>query len=286
MPRRNIVGCEMRGLESERPTHNPIYYDYIYKATDTGNTYWNDGTAWILFSGAEKVEILRNKIFDPVYNTLLNVPIDPFVSRKREGYISPAMTADASLRQALRGLPHGGLYSYHYISTTDGYTSRFTTSAVESIGYFPNSSTFPLTRGRHTPKLRVRLRPTQASSVRLYIGFANSLLPQTNIPLGNADSGVLLGFHTASTKFSVFRNNGTGPMTTTPFLLNKDTVFRDYEISLTSNSVTVKLDNETLTYETFIPDNDALLYPYIQFQSAGTSSKSLDISKGYFVSDI
>lgn len=287
MPRRNIVGCEMRGLESERPAHKPLYYDYIYKATDTGNIYWDDGTKWVLFSGAQKAEVLRNKVFDPVNNTILNVPLDPFVSRKREGYISPAMAADTSLKGALRGLPAVGTYSYHYASLTDGYVSRFSTSAISRIGYYPNASTNYFTRRRENPKIRIRARPSQTSDSRIYIGLASNLIStDTGVPLGTTDSGILIGYRVTESTYIVIRNNGTGTAIITPFTITKDTTYREFTVSLDSNGVTVKIDNQTLSYNTFVPALDTQLYPYIQYQSTNTAAKSFDISKGYFVSDI
>lgn len=290
MPYREFAGCLLKGKEADIPAHAPSFEDFHYYATDTGNEFWNDGTQWVHFSGPTKTEALTNKHIDLTNNTVLNAVMDPFVTRKREGFLYPALTPDGSLKGALKGLPHAGNYSYQYASNVDGYCSRFETNVSgDMIGYYYTDmiNMSPFTKREDNPMLKIRARPSTTTNSRLLIGFADNILAFADTPLGISGSGVLVGFNIAEANFVVIRNDGTGTELITPFTtLAKDTVYRTFEVAMTGNNVTISVDNESLTYETFIPGLNVPLYPYIQYQSNDTVTKTLDITKGYFRGDI
>lgn len=206
----------------------------------------------------------------------------------------PSLTAADSLKFALKGLPSNGTYSYVDDDlATDGKISRFTTSIVENIGYFSNSTTQIISRMAYNASIKVRCKVSTTSGDRLYIGFStNNTLPSSDTPIGSTESGIIVGFNTSATNYSIYRNDGTAtaPAAVT-FSTAKNTSWHNIEISLINSplSILVTLDDNNAAAQTLttrIPALNTNLYLNIMLQSTAASSKNFDISKIRFTSNL
>lgn len=275
------------------PAASTAYTDIWYICSDTGDTYSCNGTTWVQVNGPSKQEEEFNKTINVTNNTLIGVTQDPFSSGIREGFLIPSSTADGSLKYALQGWNPYGSYSYVDDSLgTEGKVSRFSTSAVENVGYFSNSLVQIVSRITWNPTAKARLRTSVAgTSSRQYFGFTSNTttIPTSNTPLGSADSGIILGFDTAATNFSIYRNDGTGTMVTTTFPTAKNTSWNNFEIVMSESPLQVQVllnDANLQTFTTRIPALNTNLYLSCGMQSADTTAKTFDIAKIRFNSDL
>ena len=217
---------------------------------------------------------------------------DPFTAQLRQGFHSPALTAVDSLNYALKGLPTNGTYSYVDDDLgTDGKISRFSTSIVENIGYFSNSSTQIISRMAYNTAYKVRCKVSTTTGDRLYIGFStNNTLPSSDTPLGSTESGIIVGFNTTATNYSIYRNDGSGtaPAAAT-FATAKGTAWHNIEIVMQNSplQLSVTLDNTTTqTFTTRIPALNTNLFLNCMLQSSAAAAKNFDISKIRFTSNL
>lgn len=282
-----FAGCIKKGTAAEKPAHVSYLTDFLYYCTDTGELYWDNGSVWVLLQGPTKTETLQNKIINLANNTVTGVQTDPFATALREGYISPSLSAAASLRGALKGLPANGTTYSYFFDTTEGYVSRFSTSIVENLGYYSSTTPF-ISRREWATHLKVKCKVSSTSNTRLYIGFTSNLtLPSTNTPLGNTDHGIIVGFNTANTNYTVTTNDGAGVANSQSFgAVAKDTTFRTFDILMSDTNIVCSLDGaNTQTLSTKLPGLTTDMYLNIQLQNTTAAAKTFDISKGLFQSD-
>lgn len=291
-----IAGCIIKGPLAERPPHAAYLTDFLYLATDTGDLWLDNGTAWVQLQGPTKSEVLKNKQIDASLNSILNLGVtDPFVSARREGYITPAISASGSLKGALKGIPvlNPSAYIYTYDSIgTEGYISRFSTSIVEKLGYGSDTNTV-ISRREWGTRFKIRVRASVTSNVNLYMGFTNQtsggvVSTNTTSPFTTSEQGVMFGFNPSDTKFLVFNNDGAGSATNVQSFgsVNKDNTWHTFEMVMSDTNVVCTLDGtNTQTLTTQIPSLTTDLKLEIQFHSLDTSAKVFDISKGLFSSD-
>lgn len=282
----------MRGLAANKPAASSTYTDWIYVETDGGNTWNCNGSTWTIINGPLKTEEYVNKTIDFNNNNFLGVVQDPFTSQQRQGFHIPALTAADSLKFALKGLPTNGTYSYVDDDLgIDGKISRFNTSIVENIGYYSNSSVQIISRAAYNASIKVRSKVSTTTGDRLYIGFStNNTLPSSDTPLGSSESGVIVGFNTTATNYSIYRNDGSAaaPAALT-FGTAKGTTWHNIEITMINSplQVLVTLDDVTTqTLTTRIPALNTNLFVNVMLQSSVAASKNFDISKIRFTSNL
>lgn len=284
-----IVGCILKGTLAERPTHAAYLSGYIYyvsSGVNLGDLYWNDGTTWVLLQGASKQETLQNKIIPASLNTITGIPSDPFTSGKRDGWITPALSAAASLQNALKGMPSVGTYSLEY-DATEGYFSRFATSIAERIGWF--STTLPLvTKRDYNPRLKIRSRITPTGNMSIWVGFSNSAPALSGFPFNNSAQFFVMGMSASyTTNFQIVRNDGTndgGLATSTG--VTKNANWNTFEITMTNTNVIAKINTTEINVSVRIPSISENLYLMIFGYNSEAVAKNLDIVKCYFSSDI
>jgi hypothetical protein len=283
----NIVGCIKKGTLAERPAHAAYLTDYLYyvnSGSNLGDLYWNDGSAWVLLQGATKTEVLQNKIIDPSLNPTTGLILDPFLTQKRQGYLIPSITADASLRYGLKGVPVGsGTYSL-VRDATEGYVSRFNSSSVVEMGYRSNATINLVTRRAYNPRLKVRCRSTNADNTYMFLGFSTKLpTPSGAFPIDATASGVIVGTTYTNANYLMRTADGAA-FTHTNTTIPRDSIFRTFEIIMSASNIVVNIDATTTTLTTNLPGLNTDLYLLIELHNR-TGTNSFEISKGYFSSD-
>ena len=128
-----------------------------------------------------------------------------------------------------------------------GYTSAGTTDAM-------------VTRRALNPYLQISFKLNSISSTRLYIGFTSATaLPNTDTPLATTDSGVVFGYTSADSDFSVYYNDGLGgAMAEVETGVVKDaTTYHTVSFQFGASDIVVVLDDgvdtKTQTLTTQIP---------------------------------
>lgn len=284
-----FVGCILKGLESELPATAPYFADHIFISTDTGSMFNNDGTGWTQLSGSSKSEEQKNKILASANNTFINLVQDPFTSQKREGFFTPALSPDGSLKYALKGWPYNGTYSYQ-TSVSEGFKGSFTTNVVDTIGYFSTPSAGILTKTSLLPDLKARVRTDTIVNTRFYLGYSSNLtLPNSNIPFTTADYGLFVGFDSMRSNYTVYSNDGNGTMATpTSLATPKDTNFHTFEIIVsTTAGITIVIDDvDSINISSKIPALAANVYLFCMLQNTATQTVNFDISKIRFNSNL
>ena len=105
--------------------------------------------------------------------------------------------------------------------------------------------------------IRSSVDAVAAGVSRLNFGFTSATaIPTTDTPIANADSGIIVGFTSADTNYSIRHNDGTGAATVTAVTGNiaKNTSFHTIEISWTaSGNIIVTFDGTSQTISTDLP---------------------------------
>lgn len=287
MSYQEFVGCIYRGPAADRPTWAAYMEGFVYEATDTGDVWYANASAWVQLQGAEKQEILKNKTINYADNTVPGLQRDVFASNKRLGYIIPAPTADASLQLALKGMPGVGAYTLEY-DATQGYYCRFQSVVAERFGWF--STALPIkTRREHAPRLKIRSRTPVNGNLGYWIGFSNTTPQLSHTPFPNGAHFFVVGMSPSfSTKFVILRNDGTndsGLANQIDVLKSAATNWNDFEITMSDTDITTKINSVELTASVRIPALSTDLYVMIFCYNSEAVIKNLDVVKGYFESD-
>ena len=285
-----FAGCLITCLAADTKPDHAGLAGFRALETDTGRLFYHNGSAWTMIIGRDKVETFTNKTIDAETNTLSNLLVSPFaLGYKRIGVHIPAGTAAGSVHHAFGGWPTAGTYSIVHDST-EGYVSRFNSSASGDInGYKSTSTTQVISRRAWNPYVKFKVKPSTTTNSRVYIGWSvNNTLPASDTPLGSTEEGFIVGFHTGSTNFSIFHNDNVSTMVTENIGsgIAKDTAWRTYEIEMSSSNVVVRLDgaNQT-TVTTDIPATTTDLYFNCVLELAAASSMDFDIKSGVMRSD-
>lgn len=285
----NIVGCIKKGTLAELPAHAAYLNDYLYivdSGPNLGDVYWNNGSGWVLIQGATKSEVLQNKQISPSNNTLTGFILDPFITQQRQGYLIPSLTADGSLRYALKGLPiAGGTYSLFYVDTTEKYVSRFNTSSVIQVGYQSNASIKLTTKRSLNPYLKIRARTSDANNTFMFFGFSTKAPTANGVsPIDNTSQGVIVGCDTSNANYFTRASNGT-TMVQSNTSIPRDNIFRTFEIIMSSSNVIIKIDGTTLfTLTSNLPATTTDINLLMELHNR-SGNNNFDIAKAIFTSD-
>lgn len=289
MALKRFAGCVLHGdTLADRPTHASYWTDWKFIDLQKGDEYYDNGSAWVLWQGATKSEILQNKEINPLNNNVSGLILDPFVSNKREGWIIPAASADASLHGCLKGMPSVGTYSLVY-DATEGWHYRLSTSLQERFGLY--SVAIPMiTRRAHAPKLKIRSKLTANGNIGYWFGFSNTLPQLSGLPFPNSAHFAVVGMsHSYTTNFQIVTNDGTndsGNATSTGVSKGAAISWNTYEISMTDTQVIAKIGATEVIVTTRLPSLNQDLYLMMFCYNNEAVAKNFDIVKGHFVSDL
>lgn len=235
----------------------------------------------------QQVQVLSNKTFtnmtlDFTGLALPGVVQDP--SAKRWGAYQPlgAGTSNSTVG-ILDGIlesatPTGGGTASNSWDTTEGLLVSHTTSASSgTIAGLTPSTTIGQFRRAKSASISSRFAASSTTSTRAYIGFSSaSTLAVSDSPLGASDHGVIVGFNTALSNFSCWRNDGVTSATTTDLAVAKDANFHTIQISWgDSGNITVSLDGANSTISTDLPGTTTNLFAHFQIQTASATARTI-----------
>jgi len=190
---------------------------------------------------------------------------DNFPSVSREGTVEPNGNNTAIVTGILAGTIAGAGSITSVYDTVEGMTLACATTATANLnaGYVAPSGGIGMGRRLTNLRMKSRNKIDSTASARLYMGFTSlATLPINDIPLANADSGVMIGFRSTDANYSVLNNDGTGPVVVTATSTPKDGNFHTMEIKmLAGGNVIVSLDNTVVaTLSTRLPATTTNLY--------------------------
>jgi hypothetical protein len=229
------------GLSSDTKPSN-YATNTVWNEIDTGNIYTYNGSTWVLFRGASKTETYSNKNIS--YTNSNTILVDEKLQSAR---LSPdvgmwgAHCADGSSNYT----PFGQLARFVLVGTvaanaglisTEGlYDNIGTTTTINSkAGWVDNIAAFVVMDSN--PDLKVRMRLSQTSAVRVLMGFNTTVGIPTTDTLNTAGTNTcaMWGFRTTDTNWQAVTCNGTTTTYTDLGQAATTTGFHTYEIKLTS----------------------------------------------------
>lgn len=251
---------QITGLSSDtKPTINTVLGS-TYLETDTFKMFHWDGAAWMQHE--TMAQTFTNKSIDAESDTIMNQQLRSVFAAgaKRSGAIVIACTAGDSLRGCLKGLTTNGDGTPTWsIDVDEGPVLAFSRAASGIMGYTSTSTSDSITTRRAlNPFFKIRFKFNSITTTRLYIGFTSATsLPNTDTPLATGDSGVLFGYRTTDSNFSVINNDGGGAAIVNSTGVAKDTTYHTISFTFGASNVVVVLDDgagaKTTTLTTRIP---------------------------------
>lgn len=265
------LGCEFVGSSLfSKPDHAGLegfrFYEY-----DTGLIYYHTGVMWTPVTGYAETESFANKTLTATSNTFKNLATDSSLSlaAKRSGSFIPAVNGPALIGSfgGMNVSVGAGEAAFSANDDDEGNYQNFkANSTTEKMGIQSTTSANSLmTTFAQNPYARFRLRVDNSTGIRFYMGFtSNQTLPATNTPLGSADSGVIIGYGSATANFTVYNNDGSAAAVTNNFGsgIAKDASWHSFTIDATGNNVCVcRFDGTNdVTLGDRIPANATTLY--------------------------
>ena len=136
------------------------------------------------------------------------------------------------------GLYNGVIQSIAATASNDqweGVVANYATTATSGTRVGLNtgtSATVTLFTRTSYPYKRTHLKVPSVTNTRFYGGFSSAAaIPNTDTPLANADSGVIVGWNSTDTNIKIYRNDGTGAApTATDTAIAKSNSWWQYEI--------------------------------------------------------
>lgn len=284
---KTFAGLIKKGLDADKPAWASYLEDFIYYSTDLGNLYYYGPSSRTLIQGPEKIEALKNKGINFAENTISGLIKDPFSSLKREGFLTPAATADSSLNLALKGLPLGNGGTYSLVrDAVEGYVSRFNSASVVEMGYRSNATISFVTRRAYNPRLKVRCRSSNAEQTFMFLGFSTKLpTPSGVLPIDATASGIIVGATNTNANYFMRTANGSA-FTQTNTTIPRDSIFRTFEIIMSASNIIVNMDGVTVgTLSATLPAVNTDLYLLMELHNR-SGTNNFEIAKAYFRDDI
>jgi hypothetical protein len=175
----------------------------------------------------------------------------------------------------------GGTASNAHDSTEGFIVSHTTAASSGTIAGIadPGGSPGIITRSKAV-RLNIRWKASSTTTTRLYMGFSNlATLPVSDTVLGTADSGIIMGFNTALSNFTIWGNDGSGTAGAYDTGIAKDANFHTMEISwAASGNVTAYLDGvleATISSAADLPAVATDLHCHIQIQTASATGRTV-----------
>ena len=219
---------------------------------------------------------------DTMQNTVSGVVQDP--SMKRVGLASPRGNT-LFLFGAFADHTFGTTGTIaNVFDTSQGVSTSLPTTAVSGVQSGLVSPGTGVGQGRRLFGMRIKTvcKVDLATNCRFHFGFTSATaLPISDTPLANTDSGVLIGWISTDTNFTIRTNDGTGAATVTVFTGNipKDANYHTFQIDWTaSGNVNVTMDGTVMTFNTRIPATTTNLFFNQVVQTTTTTAKTMTIS--------
>lgn len=265
------LGCELIGLSTDGKPDYPGMAEHRFYETDTGNISYHTGAAWGIVRGPAAPATLSNKTISAIDNDYeLSIAADfPLTYQyRRTGSFIPAVNGPY-LCGALGGMGvtvGASENAFSLIDSAEGHCQNFRGNLTgEKMGIQSTTTTNSLitTRGQ-SPYVAVRCKVDATAGVRLWIGYTSlQTLPASNTILGTTDSGVFIGFGSATTNFTVYNNDGAGGAAMTSNFgagVAKDNNWHTFEITMTVTTVTCALDGVQVLLSSQLPATTTPLY--------------------------
>jgi hypothetical protein len=256
-----------------------------------GNTITVPGSATTLV-GRDTVDTLTNKTISATGtgNILQAIVVSP--EKKRMGYFQPGSSSGVPVGVLADHTKTGASSIATTFDTTEGVVTTFTTTATGGLNAGLVSPTTGVGVGRRLFAARMKTRSSidSTTSARYYIGWTSATaLPISDTPLATTDSGILVGWSSTDTNWTIYTNNGGGSAATKTNVtgpIAKNAVYHDIEISwAASGNVTVIFDGTSQTVSTALPATTTNLYYNHVAQTTTTTARSNNIKYVWYESD-
>jgi hypothetical protein len=231
-----------------KPTSNPSIVNARLFETDTGRIFTNSGNEWETFQSNNKTETFGNKSIDSNANTIGNLAIaNPF--NVRSGSILQSVSTADSMVGCMKNLSvlDDGINTPKlvFVDSTEGFAHEFLTEISGLLGLASDGTDNNLvTRRDYSPFFKCRLKVADTSGIVLYVGFTSaSAISNDDTPLGNSDHGVIWGFRSTDSNFSVFNNDGTDTEVVNSMGIPKDGYFHTISFTFSPSNVLVVMDD-------------------------------------------
>jgi hypothetical protein len=251
----------LQGVNGNDPfTLNVDWHTIKHSTTNVaGDFLINDGTRFSRYAGglidthiSPSASIVWSKISKSASDiTALTGQSLVSPEFKMTGFAIPSTSVTSAslmdLNGALAGLTQTAAgTSTHTLDTTEGLVSNYVSTATGNlnIGLTTAATANNITTPAFNPVLKARFKIDSTTSSRMWIGFLDGAVAVSDTPIASGVSGVLFGFSSADTVFSVRSNDNSGAATTTAMTgITKDALWHTVKISVTSINATVVLDN-------------------------------------------
>lgn len=241
-------------------------------------------------------QTVTNKTMLANSNTFSGIAQDPIVKRTgRAQPITPAAAASAiNIMTLVGGLnAHTGTGAGTNTitwDTTEGLVAGYVSGAVsgQNIGLVSPTTVGGIARRAFATRVRLRSKvDTVAGSVsRFYFGFTSATaLPITDTPLATTDHGIIVGFKSTDTNYTIYSNDGATSVTSTAVTgpIAKDTNYHTIEISWTaSGNIIVTFDGTAQTISTDLPGTTTNLYLNVVAQTATAAARTHSVKGLWF----
>lgn len=234
-------------------------------------------------------DTLTNKTISASSNTINRVSQDPFV--KRTGAVVPtpsATTTATAVGTAVRALKEhvltGAGTNTTSFDTTEGLVANFVATATGglNIGIVSPVSTTPLCRTLFNGYMRFRGKIDSTTSSRFYVGFVGvNTLPISDTPMASAVPGVMVGWSSTDTLWTIYQNDNVGTVTKTNITgsIAKDANYHTIEISWgnSATSIDVTFDGVNQNLSSNIPLTTSDLWFNAVGQTTTTTARTFSV---------
>lgn len=265
------LGCEMVGLSTDSKPDYPGLQDFRFYEVDTGYIYRHTGAAWGILDGGAATQTITGKTISNLDNNFgdtIAVDLPGSFGYSRNGSFIPGVNGPW-LGGAFGGMNvvvGAGENPINGLDSGEGNYQNFKGNlTTEKMGIQSTSSTNSLiTTRQQQPYAAVRCKIDSTAGVRLWFGFTSlQALPVSNTILGTTDSGVIIGYGSATTNFTAYNNDGAGGAAMTNNFgagVAKDNNWHTFEIAMTLTTVTCALDGASVLMSSQIPATSTPLY--------------------------
>jgi hypothetical protein len=197
--------------------------------------------------------------------------------------------------QSLSGLLTGATINGTPAYSTDSFEGTIATiptgttanTRIGLNGAASGVSAFITRRMYPTLEFRCKTTTNATNNKRLYVGFSTATaIPASDTPLGTTDKGIIVGYNSTLTNFSVWQHNGDGTAAAAPVTYSGLTLAKTdgswNRISISTDDLNAKFNvsinnNAVMSINTKIPATGDFLAVYAVFENVGTTSESLTI---------